>query len=459
MARSIWKRWFRFSLRTLLLAVLLIGSGALLWWNWGPWAPAFSVEAPTPIQDVIFSPDDRFVVFSSWDGDPEAKETKHRLDIRHAASGASHGILLLPHEVSYETIDGSRLWCVRIITEGDRSRTLAPLVYDLQSLQLLDTGAKFNADVPVFWVHHAGEFALLESDKANVLLRWPDLHTVETFPPGRTRLLNDHMFFVHRSDRLELYDALTGGAVKLDAVDGEPEPAGIALGGSRFLLTSVIFGKDFRTELFHIFDAHSGRLLSTREGFMRRASPDGAVAVIHAKLHEAPYVLNVETGEKGVQYQSPSVDVEFSKDSSLFMEDGSCRVFDAKTFSLLWERPQTWARLHPNFVWGMHNQESTPWIAELRTGQTLVDFNTPRWRNYFPDNSTVSMDKDHPHFAIVKENRSTVFRLRRPIEWYGFFWLPEFWMTAVLAAGLAWSIVRDHSEPRPQGNSPERSAQ
>ena len=88
MARSIWKRWFRFSLRTLLLAVLLIGSGALLWWNWGPWAPAFSVEAPTPIQDVIFSPDDRFVVFSSWDGDPEAKETKHRLDIRHAASGA-----------------------------------------------------------------------------------------------------------------------------------------------------------------------------------------------------------------------------------------------------------------------------------------------------------------------------------------------------------------------------------
>src|SRR6185295_1919139 len=39
------RRWrIRFSLRTLVLASLMIGSGTLLWWNWGPWAPTYSIE-------------------------------------------------------------------------------------------------------------------------------------------------------------------------------------------------------------------------------------------------------------------------------------------------------------------------------------------------------------------------------------------------------------------------------
>ncbi|MCY3018476.1 MAG: hypothetical protein NTW87_05530 [Planctomycetota bacterium] len=33
------RRWFRFSLRTLVIFVLLVGSGMGLWWKWEPWVP------------------------------------------------------------------------------------------------------------------------------------------------------------------------------------------------------------------------------------------------------------------------------------------------------------------------------------------------------------------------------------------------------------------------------------
>jgi hypothetical protein len=36
-----------------------------------------------------------------------------------------------------------------------------------------------------------------------------------------------------------------------------------------------------------------------------------------------------------------------------------------------------------------------------------------------------------------------VYQRRRPLEWYGVFWLPEFYLVALCALGLAWSIRRD----------------
>ncbi|MCK6472501.1 MAG: hypothetical protein L6R28_12220 [Planctomycetes bacterium] len=34
-------------------------------------------------------------------------------------------------------------------------------------------------------------------------------------------------------------------------------------------------------------------------------------------------------------------------------------------------------------------------------------------------------------------------RLSRPAFWYGFLWLPEFYLTLALELGLAWSVWRD----------------
>ncbi len=37
---------------------------------------------------------------------------------------------------------------------------------------------------------------------------------------------------------------------------------------------------------------------------------------------------------------------------------------------------------------------------------------------------------------------------RRPEQWYGVFWLPEFWLTVVLGVGLLWSLWRDRTAMR-----------
>ncbi len=51
----------RFSLRTLVLGVLLVASGATLWWNWGPWEVGYTIHADGEIQYAQFSEDDRIV--------------------------------------------------------------------------------------------------------------------------------------------------------------------------------------------------------------------------------------------------------------------------------------------------------------------------------------------------------------------------------------------------------------
>jgi WD40 repeat protein len=45
------RRWFRFSLRTLLIFVLLVGSGMGLWWKWGAWCVSCTIRLPSPISN------------------------------------------------------------------------------------------------------------------------------------------------------------------------------------------------------------------------------------------------------------------------------------------------------------------------------------------------------------------------------------------------------------------------
>jgi len=58
------RRWFRFSLQTLIIFVLLVGSGMGLWWKWEPWALAHQVETGGT-ECAAFSPDGRLMVLFS----------------------------------------------------------------------------------------------------------------------------------------------------------------------------------------------------------------------------------------------------------------------------------------------------------------------------------------------------------------------------------------------------------
>jgi hypothetical protein len=68
------RRW-KFSLRTLLLFVLLIGAGGALYLRWEPWQPVLTLRpGGTFMKEARFSPDGRLIVTHSGQGDFPAHE-------------------------------------------------------------------------------------------------------------------------------------------------------------------------------------------------------------------------------------------------------------------------------------------------------------------------------------------------------------------------------------------------
>src|SRR5260370_7588398 len=69
MEKSARRRWFpRFSLLTLLVAVMLVGSGMMLWWHWEPWVLEHVLRGHSDkVISATFSPDGRQIATVSWD--------------------------------------------------------------------------------------------------------------------------------------------------------------------------------------------------------------------------------------------------------------------------------------------------------------------------------------------------------------------------------------------------------
>ena len=96
-------------------------------------------------------------------------------------------------------------------------------------------------------------------------------------------------------------------------------------------------------------------------------------------------------------------------------------------------------------------------ILDARDGTELFRFAPSRWSRGNPsgqrsvlwsaDSNMFLTFEQRPYEGIVVNGAPavsfTVWKLRRPWQWYGFAWLPEFWLTMVFGVGLVWSICRD----------------
>jgi hypothetical protein len=59
-----------------------------------------------------------------------------------------------------------------------------------------------------------------------------------------------------------------------------------------------------------------------------------------------------------------------------------------------------------------------------------------------PGSSKVAFSQDGQRVLNRSYPQESLY-LRRPEPWWGIAWLPEFWLTALFAAALAWSVWRD----------------
>src|SRR5438552_2669114 len=75
----------RFSLRTLLLAILLIASAATLYWNWGPWAPSLHIDVPVKVDNFMIAPGGRWIGAGPYA--PTTYEPSSQLKVYDSKSG------------------------------------------------------------------------------------------------------------------------------------------------------------------------------------------------------------------------------------------------------------------------------------------------------------------------------------------------------------------------------------
>lgn len=438
-ARRHWLPRVRFSLRSLILFTLLAGCAGLLWRNWGPWGLVLRVDAPGNIQNVWFSDDDQFVIVEYPEQDAATKAPLTCFDVRLAEDGTRHGIVRAPH-ASYSEMIGDYVW----YDTSTQNHTGATRMFNFRTLQevpLNGLSARFSA-----------QFALSQSkDKKYQVWRLPDLQPVaQTIPDDVEVSLDksDHLILAFEK-HLEIRDLNSGRVVRTPEFNASEHTQ---VRGPIIVNTALNASAGGKSDTICIFDAATGAQLLNTKGQWFSASEDGrTLAIADNNVPERLFKLpTTEGAETGTLYS------EISPDGTLIANGQTVR--DTVTLATLWTHTTT--RDSPQFSADSRflrvREEHRMWLADARTGKCLLEFGPGNSAGLLPESAVVQFGNRSSIFSTrtffihcfagmdkPEERIATVWRLRRPVEWHGFVWLPEFWVCVAMAGVFVWSVGRD----------------
>jgi len=424
-----WLPRVRYSLRTLVIGVLLIGSGMGLWWKWEPWVVERTYQKEAAVTCGAFSGDGELLAFGCADGSVEVWDANGRG--RHVSLSGHTGwvqSLAFPRE-------GSRLLTA--------SRDGTARLWDAKGGGLLHVFDPGNGLVCA---------AALSPDGSRIVTGSWD---------GFDRIWNvsGPMAGTRRS---------SGGSIAMwDAATGEKK---LSLGGHSDDVYSICFAPDgqrFMTtsadRTARIWDLATGKTLVVLAGHSAEVwaggfSPDGERAVTGG-WDKSIRVWDSTTGQEVLRLTGNRDEVwstEFSRDGKLVVSASSFtepQVWDAalgterglgpthsvRFFMTVHERhPWSAAISHDGSrVAGAGDSDNARvWSAE--SGELLAE--TPAtWRQYV-DAVVFSPDDRR---LLVRGASALVWLRRRPEYWWGVAWLAEFWLTVVFAGAFVWSVWRD----------------
>ena len=465
----------RFSLRTLLLVVLLIGSSATLWWNWGPWMPARRIEFSGPDCFAEFDPSGRWIITDQhWNIDSSKKQVRRlrvfdpatgvqKLDLREQRACEVHWFIFSEggEYVSYDNQEEN---------VGRRCR----------KLWRVDTGEP----VDLFgFMHELPKWLTFAAQDRVVLLSGEHQHVVLSLPEKIVKLrlplsewicltLDGRWVIDPTPTQVAIYSVESG---KLDHAWNPPLNA-----------EKVFYTSPLRTKLAFIATSSLGSrstiicdALSGKE--LNRFDGSGEEDWCSNFADERHYVQDqklwrLEPEQKLFALTLPRCDsnafngidgdlLHFYR--NVLWEKGACfgqnqgpTTFDLKTESTLWQGGKS-AHFCENreFATDESHRDS---IVSTRTGATLFTLSPTRWPNELSGEVFISFSPRAPEFLTTRTVLSsaqpnldpaaeprpatmhvTLWTLIRPFAWYGPAYLPEFWLSLVLGAGFLWSVWRD----------------
>ena len=457
-SRRRWLPHMRFSLRTLVLTVLLIGSGGTLWWNWGPWGVAFTVEESNVIHDASFS-DDAHYLLIHYDDLMGGKKADNCVDVRNASNGTRHALFRAAHGV-----DGSMsargdyvLLSANPGSYFNRRPSIPPsLVFSLKTSGVLDSKGKLDEWTDCLLGNSAMKLYQLPPSPIEVngetiyqkstcsIVRLPSYDEVRNLGEfGGGFFAADGCFVHHDGERVHLFDPQSGH----DIAD-VPAPSGGW--GSNEPMIGDYFCWLLKDDTLSIVNVRTGiRCTPLKFSHLSDVSKDGKRIWIAEGEQKQIWVEEDHTTalyDFGSKLEHPIVRlptsyISVSDDESLLF--GSGKVYDGKSFRLLWESELSFQKIDTRNQLLVCENDDDKQIIDARNGRVLMDFASWRWRLTALDASKISFSHDASMLLVGRGSRITVFRLRRPWEWYGPAWLPEFWLTVIFGAAWIWSIWRD----------------
>jgi len=396
----------RFSLRTLVVFLLLVTSGVGLWWHWEAWYCA-QVLSPRNrhgyVRSAKFSPDERLVAA--------------------AFSGSSPRI--------WETHSG------RLVAELEERRDILSIAFSPDGLKVLTCGER----PPAIWDARTGR-------------RLCELEGHGTGHPIGMGYVRAGTF----SSDGEL--AATGGEDRTariwDASTGEQKTV---LEGHPAFVINVSFSKDGTRLLTagymncsKLWDAASGKCLVTRTGEQAFFLPgDNAVVSTGSGIH----IWDARNGRELSSYAYPSdgwvQDVVISRDGrhvAVTNSDGPTHLCDVST-----------GRVSNATVDGVTAAFSRDGkvvaIADTKHRVELWDVEAVLLLQALEaggDTECVVFDESRRKLLTGgPEGTMCLWLRRRPEWWWGVFYLWEFWLTVAFAGVFVWSVVRDRRSLRAKG--------
>lgn len=390
-APRLWRWLPRYSLRTLLLASLLAGAAGLVWRNWAPW-PLKRLVLEDRFWNASFSPDSKWLV---------------------TCSGEGCHIWRMPDGTLVRKLDHPQAAREACWSPDGRLCTVA---YDYAT-RLWD---------PQTW------------DCTQVLERSTNTSGIDLSPDGTTVLTHPEY------RKSQLWDTQTG--TRLAELDESHNIKGYS-SDSRLILFEIYWhwdGKERTKEQendkgIELWDAHEGRRLwrVTHDEYKwmesLRFSDDGTRVI--AAMHE--------------------IDDEFNRVQSV-------REYGVQKGELIAERQlgKGGSAGHSFTIggWSWRDQVSLDGTRKLRlteNGIEMEDIPNKRTLGILPgfkmsiSAATAAFSPDGRQIVAgnwFHKNDICLWTRRRPEYWWGAAWLPEFWLAALLAGAMLWSILTDRRQ-------------